>query len=79
MTPDKLVHMANEIAAFFRPYPVVEAETGIHDHIHAFWTPAMRRGLANILAEGGDGLDASVVAAMTIDLATSPSKERLVA
>jgi hypothetical protein len=39
----------------------------------------MRRGLANILAEGGDGLDASVVAAMTIDLATSPSKERLVA
>ncbi len=41
----KLVHMANQIAAFFRPYPREEAEAGIRDHMQAFWTPHMRAKL----------------------------------
>jgi formate dehydrogenase subunit delta len=79
MTPEKLVHMANEIAAFFHPYPADDARAGIRDHIHAFWTPEMRRGLATILVQGGDGLDASVVAAMRSDAAPVPSKEPVAA
>jgi formate dehydrogenase subunit delta len=41
----KLVHMANQIAAFFRPYSREEAEAGIRDHLAAFWTPHMRAKL----------------------------------
>jgi formate dehydrogenase subunit delta len=43
---EKLVRMANQIAAFFRSYPEDEAVAGIHKHIVAFWTPRMRDPLA---------------------------------
>ena len=43
---EKLVRMANQIAAFFRSYPQDEAVAGIHKHVTAFWTPRMREQLA---------------------------------
>ena len=62
MDIDKLVHMANQIAEFFRSYPEDEACAGIRDHILAFWTPRMRQAL---LAEGGHaGLDRLVATAL---------------
>ena len=59
----KLDAMANQIAAFFRSYPQEEAVAGVHDHLRAFWSPAMRRDLA-ARAEAGAGLDSLVVAAL---------------
>jgi hypothetical protein len=40
MTPDKMVHMANQIALFFASYPHDEAVAGVADHINKFWEPA---------------------------------------
>ena len=62
MNGGKLIHMANEIAGFFRVYPEAEACAGIRDHLLAFWTPGMR---ATLLAEAGDAaLDPLVAAAL---------------
>lgn len=41
----KLEHMANQIAGFFRPYPVEEARDGVLRHLKRFWTPKMRAEL----------------------------------
>ncbi len=74
MTTEKLAHMANQIANFFRSYPADEACAGIRDHIQAFWTPDMRRA---ILAEGSHaGLDPLVVTALrTWPRAESPIRK----
>ncbi len=49
---DKLIRMANQIAAFFRSYPDDQARTGIADHIASFWTPKMRARLDARIAAG---------------------------
>lgn len=54
---DKLVRMANQIAAFFRPYPEEEAVAGVHKHLHAFWSPKMIRSLVAYAPEAGDRVD----------------------
>ncbi|GJE59242.1 formate dehydrogenase subunit delta [Methylobacterium trifolii] len=64
---EKLVRMANQIAAFFRSYPDEEAVAGIHKHIVAFWTPRMRANLAACLPGMGDKVDSLVVQAMHPD------------
>lgn len=53
---DKLVYMANQIAAFFVSQPGDTAALRIAEHITAFWTPAMRRDITRWLGEGGMGL-----------------------
>ena len=63
---EKLVRMANQIAAFFRSYPQDEAVAGIHKHVTAFWTPRMRDQLVSYCGEGGRGLDPLALAALTI-------------
>jgi formate dehydrogenase subunit delta len=40
-TTKKLVHMANQIAAFFHAYPEATAEEGVRTHMQSFWTPRM--------------------------------------
>lgn len=60
----KLVRMANQIAAFFRSYPDDEAVAGIHKHIVAFWTPKMRRALESYSMTEGSGLDALALKAI---------------
>ncbi len=52
-----LVHMANDIANFFRAQPRQDAVTGIANHIRSFWSPQMRRKLMAELDAGGVGLD----------------------
>ncbi|MGE0613190.1 MAG: formate dehydrogenase subunit delta [Hyphomicrobiales bacterium] len=52
----ELVRMANQIADFFGPYPEDETIAGVTQHIRDFWTPAMRKQMAEHLAAGGAGL-----------------------
>lgn len=65
MSPDKMVHMANQIAAFFRSQPG-DTAAGVAAHLSDFWEPRMRRQLAEHVAAGGAGLDAEVVAAAAL-------------
>ena len=55
MSPDKLIHMANQIATFFTTKPRAEGLTGIADHINAYWEPRMRIQLFALLDAGGAG------------------------
>lgn len=72
----KLVHMANQIASFFRSYPDAEAHAGIREHLLHFWTPGMR---ATLLARAGAaGLDPLVAAALRRDVdAESPTTRQV--
>jgi formate dehydrogenase subunit delta len=63
MTPEKMVHMANQIALFFAGYPQDEAVAGVADHLKKFWEPRMRRQLLDYLASGGADLHPLVVRA----------------
>lgn len=54
---DKLVRMANQIAQFFKSQPHDAAVAGIADHLRSFWTPKMRRQIADHAAAGGAGLE----------------------
>ncbi|MGQ4274230.1 formate dehydrogenase subunit delta [Terrihabitans sp. B22-R8] len=58
-----LVRMANQIAAFFAPYPEEEGVAGVHLHLHKFWSPVMRRDLAAHIEHGGEGLSPIVLQA----------------
>ena len=56
MTPEKMVHMANQIALFFAGYPHDEAVAGVADHLKKFWEPRMRRQIIAYVEGGGAGL-----------------------
>jgi formate dehydrogenase subunit delta len=56
MQPDKLVMMANQIAAFFAAQGEERALPQIADHIEKFWDPRMRRTILAHMAQGGAGL-----------------------
>lgn len=57
MSPDKLVHMANQIGKFFAGQGDEMAVPLITDHLVKFWDPRMRKAIVAHLAEGGGGLD----------------------
>ena len=57
MSPDKLVHMANQIGKFFTHQGDEKAIASIADHIMKFWDPQMREAILAHLASGGAGLD----------------------
>jgi formate dehydrogenase subunit delta len=60
MSPDKLVHMANQIGTFFRSQGSEAAVSGTAEHIRKFWDPRMREGIVAHLDAGGAGLDPAV-------------------
>lgn len=62
MSPDKMAHMANQIAAFFRSQHGDTAES-VAAHLNDFWEPRMRRQLLDFVAAGGAGLDPEVIEA----------------
>lgn len=62
-TGEKLVYMANQIAAFFETMPHDEAVEGVAKHINDFWDPRMRRQFFEIIAAGGAGLSPLVLEA----------------
>ncbi|WP_027052603.1 formate dehydrogenase subunit delta [Mesorhizobium erdmanii] len=62
-TSEKLVRMANQIAAFFHSRPREEGVAGVAEHINKFWEPRMRRQFFEMLDNGTDGFDELVVVA----------------
>lgn len=56
MDRQRLIAMANQIAAFFEPYSEAEAIEGVEQHIRSFWEPRMRAQLQAVLAEHPDSL-----------------------
>jgi formate dehydrogenase subunit delta len=58
-TTDTLVRMANQIADFFRLQPEAEAIAATADHIRRYWDPRMRSKMAEHLAHGASGLNAT--------------------
>lgn len=65
-THDKLVYMANQIAAFFATQPEGEAAQGVASHINKFWEPRMRRQLFEILEQDQNGLSPLVLRAVSL-------------
>jgi formate dehydrogenase subunit delta len=65
MSPEKLVHMANQIATFFASQPGTAEDhaAAIARHFQDFWEPRMRDQLHAHIAAGAAGLSAEVVAA----------------
>lgn len=61
MSTEKLVHMANQIAAFFKTQPGDDAAERVASHLSDFWEPRMREQLLGYIARGGKGLDAVVL------------------
>ncbi len=60
MSPDKLIRMANQIAAFHASQRGPAAEA-VAAHINEFWEPRMRAALLAHVAAGGDGLRPEVM------------------
>lgn len=57
MSPEKMVHMANQIATFFKSQPGADAAEMVAGHLRDYWEPRMRDQLRRYVAEGGEGLD----------------------
>lgn len=63
MSPETMIRMANQIAAFFKTQPKIDQAQGVADHISDFWEPRMKAQLVAFVADGGAGLDDLVVEA----------------
>lgn len=61
MSPDKLVHMANQIALFFESRPHEAAVAGVAEHINNFWEPRMRRQFFAMVEAGAKGFRPLVI------------------
>ena len=64
MSPDKMIHMANQIAAFFNTQPGGDGADKVAAHLADFWEARMRRQLVAHVEAGGEGLDPMVIAAV---------------
>lgn len=63
MTDEKMIHMANQIAAFFETQPA-DAAAAVADHLRKFWEARMKDQLFAYVDKGGKGLNDSVIAAV---------------
>ena len=68
-----LVRMANQIAAFYGPYPHEEGLAGIQQHIKDYWEPRMRRAFDALVERGGAGLSPLALEAARALLNEAPS------
>ena len=64
MKSEQMVHMANQIAQFFRSYPQEEAVAGVADHLKKFWERRMQAEMFAYVDGGGAGLDGLVLEAV---------------
>jgi formate dehydrogenase subunit delta len=59
MNPQRLIAMANDIAAFFNAEADKEAAAEqVANHLRKFWDPRMREAIRRVAQEGGVGLSA---------------------
>lgn len=63
MSPETMIRMANQIAAFFKTQPKIDQAQGVADHISDFWEPRMKAQLVAYVIDGGAGLDDLVIEA----------------
>lgn len=56
MSPEKLVHMANQIASFFATQPGEDQADRVAQHFRDFWDPRMRTQLKDLAATQGGSL-----------------------
>ncbi|OAN71661.1 formate dehydrogenase [Sulfitobacter sp. EhC04] len=63
MSPEKMVHMANQIATFFKTQPGTDQANRVAAHLTDYWEPRMLAQLRGYVATGGKGLDDIVVKA----------------
>lgn len=71
---EKLVMMANQIAAFFAAQGEARAVPQIAAHIKSFWDPRMRTHIRAYVASGGTGLSTLARAAIaTLEKSTEVS------
>jgi formate dehydrogenase subunit delta len=75
MSGDKLVTMANQIAAFHQRRPLEEAATEVAAHLGRFWEPRMRKAIQAHLVAGGEGL--SPIATRAVELSKARDEGRL--
>ncbi|WP_373236632.1 formate dehydrogenase subunit delta [Cohaesibacter celericrescens] len=66
MSPEKMVHMANQIAIFFKSQPEENRADQVAGHLTDFWEPRMRAQLLSYIESGGQGLDDLVLKAAHI-------------
>ena len=64
MSPEKLVHMANQIGLFFRHQGEEAAAASVADHLLKFWEPRMRKSIIAYVQKGGSGLEPAVLRAV---------------
>lgn len=65
MNPQRLVAMANDIAAFFDAEADKEAAAEqVANHLRKFWEPRMREAIRRIAADGGTGMSALALSAV---------------
>ena len=65
MNIEHLVRMANDISHFFDgEYGVKDSPPNIATHISRFWDPRMRSQIIAHVAEGGEGLSDTALAAV---------------
>lgn len=64
MRSDKLVMMANQIAAYFASQGEARAVPQIANHIEKFWDPRMRKIIFEHLEQGGAGLQPLTLAGL---------------
>jgi formate dehydrogenase subunit delta len=66
MDVNRLVAMANDIAAFFDGDDPGTAAEGVRTHLTKFWEPRKRRQIVEHEASGGDGLSPTARAAVRL-------------
>ena len=60
---DNIIRMANQIAAYYKPYGHDDALNGVTNHLQKFWEKRMRLQLHDYIDSGGSGLDPLVLEA----------------
>jgi len=75
MEGNKLVTMANQIAAFHRRLPQEAAAIEVAAHLQRFWEPRMRQAIYAHLEAGGAGL--SDISRRAVQLAKARDEGRL--
>ena len=74
MSPDKLVHMINQIAQFFARQPEAEAAANIFRHLKRFWDPSMRAAIIAYAETNGGGLSAAARRAVDLLIGEAADK-----
>jgi formate dehydrogenase subunit delta len=66
METKDMVRMANQMAAFFKPYGEVEGTKDLATHINNYWEPRMRKMFFEYVAHGGKDFDPMVMEAAAL-------------